>query len=68
MNSKTIAKKLQTMGYTLRRTSDVEARWMVVSNVLNYHWNYKDLNGVIRFMADEKAMYRYARQYATVRS
>lgn len=68
MNSKTIAKKLQTMGYTLRRTSDVEARWMVVSNILNYHWNFKDLNGVIRFMTDEKAMYRYARQHATLRS
>lgn len=68
MNSKTIANELDKMGYTLRRTSDVEARWMVISNVLNYHWDFKDLNGVRRFMVDERAMYRYARQHATLRS
>jgi len=61
MNSKTIAKELQKMGYTLKRTSDVEARWMVRSDVLTYHWNFKDLKGVERFMVDERAMYRYAK-------
>lgn len=67
MNSKTIAKELEKMGYRLRKTSDNEARWMVISNVLTYHWNFKDLNGVRRFMVDEKAMYRYARQHSTLR-
>lgn len=61
MNSKTIAKELQKMGYTLRKTSDVEARWMVRSDVLTYHWDFKDLKGVERFMVDERAMYRYAK-------
>jgi hypothetical protein len=68
MNSKIIAKELKKMGYTLRKTSDVEARWMVISDVLTYHWNFKDLNGVQRFMVDERAMFRYAREHATVRS
>lgn len=67
MNSKTIAKELKKMGYTLRKTSDVEARWMVVSDVLAYHWNFKDLNGVQRFMIDERAMYRSARAVSTLR-
>lgn len=67
MNSKSIAKELEKMGYRLRKTSDSEARWMVISNVLTYHWNFKDLNGVRRFMVDERAMYRYARQHATLR-
>ncbi|MFM8758818.1 MAG: hypothetical protein ACKODS_04655 [Methylophilaceae bacterium] len=61
MNSQTIAKELNKMGYTLKKTSDVEARWMVKSDVLTYHWNFKDLNGVRRFMVDERAMYRYAK-------
>ena len=61
MNSRTIAKELQKMGYTLRKTSDVEARWMVRSDVLTYHWDFKDLKGVERFMVDERAMYRYAK-------
>lgn len=62
MSSKTIAKELKKLGYTLKRTSDVEARWMVVSDVLDYHWNFKTLESVHRFMVDEKAMYRYAKQ------
>lgn len=61
MNSKTIAKELGKMGYTLRKTSDTEAKWMVVSDVLTYHWDFKDLRGVERFMVDERAMYRYAK-------
>lgn len=61
MNSKMIAKELQKLGYTLKKTSDVEARWMVRSDVLTYHWNFKDLAGVQRFMVDERAMYRYAK-------
>lgn len=61
MNSKMIAKELKKMGYTLKKTSDVEARWMVRSDVLTYHWNFKDLAGVQRFMVDERAMYRYAK-------
>lgn len=61
MNSKTIAKELQKMGYTLRKTWDPEARWMVRSDVLTYHWDFKDLKGVERFMVDERAMYRYAK-------
>lgn len=68
MNSKTIAKELKKLGYTLRKTWDPEARWMVISDVLTYHWNFKDLNGVRRFMVDERAMYRYARQHATLRN
>jgi len=68
MNSKTIQKQLKIMGYTLRKTTSVDARWMVVSDVLTYHWNFKDLKGVERFMVDERAMYRYARQHATVRN
>ena len=68
MNSKTIQKQLKIMGYTLRKTTSVDARWMVVSDVLTYHWSFKDLKGVERFMVDERAMYRYARQHATVRN
>ena len=62
MNSKMISKELNKLGYTLKKTSDVEARWMVRSDVLTYHWNFKDLNGVQRFMVDERAMYRYAKE------
>ena len=67
MNRKSLEKILGSMGYALRKTSNNEARWMVISNVLNYHWDFKDLNGVARFIADEKAMCRSARQYATLR-
>lgn len=67
MNSKSVAKELKKMGYTLKRTSSVDARWMVRSDVLTYHWDFKDLNGVQRFMADERAMYRYARERSETR-
>jgi hypothetical protein len=53
---------LKKMGDTLKRTSDLEARWMVRSDVLTYHWDFKDLKGVQRFMVDERAMCRYAKQ------
>ena len=62
MNSKAIGKELKKLGYTLKRTSDVEARWMVSSDVLAYHWNFKHLSDVQRFMVDERAMYRYAKE------
>ena len=62
MNSKMIGNELKKMGYTLKRTSDIEARWMVRSDVLTYHWDFKDLKGVQRFMVDERAMCRYAKQ------
>lgn len=61
MSSKMIAKELSKLGYTLRKTSSIEAKWMIVSDVLTYHWNFKDLKGVERFMIDERAMYRYAK-------
>jgi hypothetical protein len=61
MNSKMIEKELKKLGYTLKKTSSVEARWMVCSDVLTYHWDFKDLKGVQRFMVDERAMYRYAK-------
>lgn len=66
MNSKTIAKELEKMGYTLKKTSDVEARWMVKSKVLTYHWDFKDLNGVRRFMVDERAAYRRAKENGAI--
>lgn len=68
MNSKRLEKELKTLGYTLRKTMSVDAPWMVVSDVLTYHWDFKDLKGVQRFMVDERAMYRYARERSTVRS
>jgi hypothetical protein len=61
MNSNMIAKELKKLGYTLKKTSDIEARWMVSSDVLTYHWDFKDLKGVQRFMTDERALYRYAK-------
>ncbi|NDH09419.1 MAG: hypothetical protein EBY16_07390 [Gammaproteobacteria bacterium] len=61
MNSKTIEKELKKLGYTLKKTSSIEARWMVSSDVLTYHWDFKDLKGVQRFMVDERALYRYAK-------
>jgi hypothetical protein len=67
MNSKMISKELNKLGYTLKKTSDVEARWMVKSDVLTYHWNFKDLAGVERFMVDERAMYRYAKENGATR-
>lgn len=67
MNSKTIARELEKMGYVLKKTSDVEARWIVKSNVLTYHWNFKDLSGVRRFMVDERAAYRRAKENGAVR-
>lgn len=62
MNSKMISKELNKMGYTLKKTNHPDARWMVVSDVLTYHWNFKDLKGVQRFMVDERAIYRYAKE------
>lgn len=61
MNSKMISKELKKMGYTLRKTSDIEAKWMVSSDVLTYHWSFKTLRDVERFMVDERSMYRYAK-------
>jgi hypothetical protein len=66
MNSKTIEKELRKLGYTLKKTSSIEARWMVRSDVLTYHWDFKDLKGVQRFMVDERAMYRYAKANGAV--
>ncbi len=66
MNSKMIEKELKKLGYTLKKTSDIEARWMVRSDVLTYHWDFKDLNGVQRFMVDERALYRYAKANGAV--
>ena len=66
MNRKTIEKELRKLGYTLKRTSSIEARWMVRSDVLTYHWDFKDLKGVQRFMVDERAMYRYAKANGAV--
>jgi hypothetical protein len=66
MNSKTISKKLGKMGYTLKRTSDTEARWMIRSDVLTYHWNFKDLKSVERFMVDERAMRKYAKENGAI--
>ena len=68
MNSKSISKELKKLGYTLRRTSDVEARWTVVSDTLTYHWNFKTLTAVQRFMVDERSMHRYAMEHAAFRS
>lgn len=68
MNRKSLEKALNSMGYDLRETSHPDARWMVVSRVLTYHWDFKNLDGVRRFVIDEKAMYRYARQHASLRS
>lgn len=67
MDSKRLSKELKKLGYTLKRTSDVEARWMVVSDVLDYHWNFKTLSGVQRFTTDERAMYRYAKENGATR-
>ena len=67
MNSKMISKELKKLCFTLKKTSDVEARWMVCSDVLTYHWNFKDLNGVQRFMVDERAMYRHAKENGATR-
>jgi hypothetical protein len=66
MSSKTISKKLGKMGYTLKRTSDTEARWMIRSDVLTYHWNFRDLKSVERFMVDERAMCRYAKENGAI--
>ena len=68
MNSKMMARELKVMGYTLRKTENVDARWMVISDVLEYHWDFKDLKGVRMFMVDERARYRAARSVASVRS
>jgi len=68
MNSKRLAKELKTLGYTLRKMMSVDAPWMVVSDVLTYHWNFKDLKGVQRFMVDEQAMYNYAREQGAIRT
>lgn len=67
MNSKTLAKKLQKMGYTLRKTSSFDAPWMVISQMLKYHWDFKNLESVQRFIVDEKAMFAYARKHSTFR-
>ena len=66
MNSKMIEKELKKLGYTLKKTSSIEARWMVRSDVLTYHWDFKDLKGVQRFMTDERALYRYAKANGAV--
>ena len=61
MNSKMMARELKVMGYTLQKMDSVDARWMVISDVLTYHWTFKDLKGVRMFMVDEQARYRAAR-------
>jgi hypothetical protein len=66
MKRKNIEKRLSELGYTLKRTSDTEARWMIRSDVLTYHWNFRDLKSVERFMVDERAMYRYAKENGAI--
>lgn len=68
MNRKALEKKLTALGYTLKRTHHPDAPWMVVSNVMTYHWDFKNLDGVRRFLVDERALYRYARQHASLRA
>jgi len=62
MNRKTLEKALNSMGYDLRETSHPDARWMVVSRIFTYHWDFKNLDGVRRFVINEKAMYRHAKE------
>jgi len=61
MNRKQLEKALSDMQYDLKDTGHFDGRWMVRSRVLEYHWSFDTLDGVRRFVIDEKAMYRYAK-------
>ena len=67
MNRKQLEKALDRMQYDLKDTGHFDGRWMVRSRVLDYHWSFDTLDGVRRFVVDEKAMYRYARSVANYR-
>jgi hypothetical protein len=58
MNRKQLEKALNRMQYDLKDTGvhHGDARWMVRSRVLDYHWSFKTLDGVRRFVVDEHAM------------
>jgi len=61
MNRKQLEKMLNSLQYDLKDTGHFDGRWMVRSRALEYHWSFDTLEGVRRFVVDEKAMYRYAK-------
>lgn len=61
MNRKQLEKILNSLQYDLKDTGHFDGRWMVRSRALEYHWSFDTLEGVRRFVVDEKAMYRYAK-------
>lgn len=70
MNRKQLEKMLDRMQYDLKDTGvhHGDARWMVRSRVLDYHWSFKTLDGVRRFVVDEHAIYKYSREVAGYRN
>lgn len=58
MNSKNLAKRLEKLGYTLRR--GVSGNWVIGSHNITYVWIRETLSEVERFMVDEEAMAAYS--------
>jgi hypothetical protein len=54
MNSKNLAKRLYSLGYTLNRYP--LGGWMIVSVHTGFEYRFPTLEGVNRFVVDEEAM------------
>ena len=57
MNSKSLAKRLQKLGYTIRR--GVSGNWIIGSQHITYVWTFPTLEGVNRFVEDEESWTNY---------
>ena len=53
MNSKSLRKRLNKLGYRLEK--DIFG-WVVVSEYLGFEWRFPTLGGVNRFVVDEENM------------
>lgn len=58
MNSKNLRKRLEKMGYGLRR--GVSGNWVITSNHLTYVWIRETLSEVERFVVDEENLIAYS--------
>lgn len=57
MNSKSLNKRLEKIGYTLGK--DIFG-WIVISNLTKFEYRFSTLGGVNRFLVDEESLAKYA--------
>ena len=56
MNSKTLSKQLNKLGYNLTHE---HYGWLIRSNITGFSWSFNTLKDAHRFMVDEKLLVNY---------